>query len=114
LLQKIEAAVFFLAMMLAIALEGGIVCWLYQHPAGQGASSGLAGQWTGAALPQAWLLGALVVLAYRLIVMFVPFRNKANEDGDRSREAFLRLWRWTMVLIATQGCAFLLERAAGS
>ena len=56
-LHRIEAVVFFLAMMLAVVLEGGIVYWLSQHPASQGASFGLTGQWTGAALPQAWLFG---------------------------------------------------------
>ena len=66
MLDKLEAVVFFLAMMLAVVLEGGIVYRLCQHPAGQGASFGLTGQWTGAALPQAWLFGALLMLGHKI------------------------------------------------
>jgi hypothetical protein len=71
-LHRIEAVVFFLATILAIVLEGGIVYWLSQHPASQGASFGLTVQWTDAAFPQAWLFGALLMLAYKLIVMATP------------------------------------------
>ena len=112
-LQKIEAAFFFLAMLLAVLLEGGIVYWLCEQPAGV-TPSGLTGQWTAATLPQAWLLGALLVLAYRLMVMLMPSLDAANEDRPRSRRAFLRLWCWTMALIAMQGFAFFLGRTAGS
>ena len=112
--QKIEAFVFFLAMMLTIVLEGGIVYWIFQHPASPRTPFALTGQWTGAALPQAWLFGALLVLAYRFIGMFMPSLEEANQDGQRSRRAFLRLWRWTIALIAMQGFAFFLERAVGS
>jgi hypothetical protein len=112
-LQKIEAVVFFLAMLLAVLLEGGIVYWLWEQPAGL-TPFGLTGQWSGATLPQAWSLGALLVLAYRLMAMFMPSLNHANEDGRRSRKAFLRLWCWTMALIAMQGLAFFVERTAGS
>jgi hypothetical protein len=63
--EKIEGFVFFLAIVLAIVLEGGIVYWVFQHPASPRSPFGLTGQWTGAALPQAWLFGALLVLAYR-------------------------------------------------
>lgn len=113
-LHRIEAVVFFLAMMLAIVLEGGIVYWLSQHPASQGASFGLTGQWTGAALPQAWLFGSLLMLAYKLIVMFTPFFGCADGEVQRERKGFLRLWRWTVVLIAMQAVAFFLDRAAAS
>lgn len=113
-LQKIEGVVFFLAMMLAIVLEGGIVYWLGQHPTGQGTSFRLTGQWTAPALPQAWLLGALFMLAYRLTAMFRPAANNATEDMRRKRKDFLRLWHWTIALIAMQAFAFFLERAAGA
>ena len=114
MLQKIEGVVFFLAMMLAIVLKGGIGYWLGQHPTGQSTSFGVTGQWTAAALPQAWLLGALLMLASRLTAIFRPLTNSAIEDIRRKRKDFLRLWRWTMALIAMQGFAFFLERVTGA
>ena len=113
-LHRIEAAVFFLAMMLAVVLEGGIVYWLSQHPASQDASFGLTGQWTGTALPQAWLFGSLLMLAYKLIVMFTPSSGCPEGEVQRQRKGFLRLWRWTLALIAIQAFAFLLDRVPAS
>jgi hypothetical protein len=113
-LHKIEAVVFFLAMMLAVVLEGGIVYWLCQHPAGRSASFGLIGQWTGAALPQAWLFGALLMLGHKLIVMFSPSFGCAEGGGQRERKGFLRMWRWTIALIAVQAFAFFVDRVAAS
>jgi hypothetical protein len=113
-LHRIEAVVFFLAMMLAIVLEGGIVSWLSQHPASHGASFGLTGQWTGAALPQAWFFAALLMLAHKLIAMFTGSFGCAEDEVQRERKGFLRLWRWTVVLIAMQAFAFFLDRAAAS
>lgn len=114
MLQKIEGVVFFMAMMLAIVLEGGIVYWLGQHPTGHGTFFGATGPWTAAALPQAWLLGALFMLACRLTAMFRSDRSNATEDVRRNQKDFLRLWRWTIALIAMQGFAFFLERVAGT
>jgi len=111
--HKIEAVVFFLAMMLAVVPEGGIVYWFFQHPAGQG-SFGLTDQWTGAALPKGWLIGALSMLARKLIVMFTPSFGGAEGEVQREREDFLRLWRWTVALIAMQALAFFLDRVAAS
>lgn len=113
-LHRIEAVVFFLAMMLAIVLEGGIVYWLSQHPAGQGARFALTGQWTGAALPQAWLFGALLMLAHKLIVMFTPSLGCPEGEVQHHRKGFLRLWRWTVALIAMRTFAFFLDRIAAS
>ena len=113
-LHRIEAVVFFLAMMLAIVLEGGIVYWLSQHPAGQGPRFALTGQWTGAALPQAWLFGALLMLVYKLIVMFTPPSGCPEGEVQRQRKGFLRLWRWTVALSAMQAFAFFLDRVPAS
>jgi hypothetical protein len=113
-LHRIEAVVFFLAMMLAVALEVGILYWLSQHPASQGASFGLTGQWAGAALPQAWLFGALLMLAHKLIVMFIGPFGCTEGEVQRERKGFLRLWRWTVVLIAMQAFAVFLDRAVAS
>jgi len=113
-LRKIEAVVLYLAMMLAIVLEGGIVYWLCQHPLGPYASFGVTGQWTGVALPQTWLLGALVMLAHKLIVIFTQPVACAEGEVRCERKDFLRLWRWTIALIAMQAFAFFLDREAGS
>jgi len=113
-LHRIEAVVFFLAMMLAIVLEGGIVYWLSQHPASQGASFGLTGQWTGAALPQAWLFGALLMLAHKLTVMFTPSLEYPEGEVQHHRKGFLRLWRRTVALISMQAFAFFLDRMPAS
>src|SRR5438270_13407272 len=101
-LHRIEAVVFFLAMMLAVVLEGGIVYWLSQHPASQGASFGLTGQWTGAALPQAWLFGALLMLSHKLIAMFTGPCGCAQGEVQRERKGVLRPGPWTVLLIAIQ------------
>jgi hypothetical protein len=114
LLHKIEALFFFLAMMLAIVLEAGIVYGLCQHWAGQHASFGLTGQWSGAALPQAWLFGALLMLAHKLIVIFAPSLGCAEGEVRSKRKDFLRLWCWTIALVSMQAFALLLERVAGS
>jgi hypothetical protein len=111
-LHRIEAVVFFLVMLLAVVLDGGIVYWLSQHPASQGASFGLTDRWTGAALPQAWLFGALLMLRHKLIVMFNGSFGCAEGEVQRERKGFLRLWRWTVVLIAMQAFAVFLDRAA--
>lgn len=113
MLAKLESLIFFLAMMLAIVLEGGMVYWIVQHPVGPVTSSNLSGYWTGAALPQAWLFGALCMLASRLMGMFMASPADAVEN-ERNRIAFLRLWCWTIVLIATQSFAFILDRVTGS
>jgi len=113
-LHRIEAVVFFLAMLLAVVLEAGIVYWLSQHPASQGASFGLTGQWIGAALPQAWLFGALLMLVHKLIVMFTPSFGCPEGEIQRERKGFLRLWRRTVALIAMQAFAFFLDRVPAS
>jgi len=77
-LRRLEALIFFSAMMLAVALEGVALYWVFEHPllrATPHRSFSLAGEWTGLVLPQGWLLGALLVLGYRLTPMFIPSTN---------------------------------------
>src|SRR5690348_5793417 len=117
MLRKLEAFVFFLAMMLAIILEGAFVYWMPEHPlvfAPAHSSLNIAGEWTGLALPQGWLLGALLVLAYRITVMLMSLKRWTNNEVWRNRQAFLRLWRWTIALIAMQGLVLFIDRAAAS
>ena len=113
-LRKLENAIFFLAMLLAIVLEAGIVYWISKHPANPSASFSLAGEWTGIALPQGWLFGALLVLAYRLTTICIEPLNCARGEARHNRQAFLRLWRWTIALIGMQGLVLLVGRSVAS
>jgi hypothetical protein len=114
MLRKMEAATFFLAMLLVIVLEAGIVYWISKHPAHTSASFSLAGEWTGVALPQGWLFGALLVLAYRLPVICMQPLNCAHSEARRNRRDFLRLWRWTIALIGMQGLTLFVGRPIAS
>ena len=113
-LRKIENATFFLAMLLAIVLEAGIVYWISKHPANPSASFSLAGEWTGIALPQGWLFGALLVLAYRLTAICMRPLNCAHSKARHNRQAFLRLWRWTIALIGMQALVLFVGRSIAS
>jgi hypothetical protein len=114
-LRRLEVFVFFFAMMLAVTLEVACVYWMCGHPhlyATTEGSLNFLGQWTGLALPQGWLLGALLVLIYRVTVMFIPPRRWTDNEFLQNRRAFLRLWRRAMALAAMQGLALFLGRAA--
>jgi len=114
MLRKIENATFFLAMLLAVVFEAGIVYWISKHPASPPASFGLAGEWTGIVLPQGWLFGALLVLAYRLTTICIEPLNCAHIEARHNRQAFLRLWRWTIALIGLQGLVLFVGRSVAS
>jgi hypothetical protein len=112
-LSQIETFVFFAAMLLAITLEGACVYWLWlpgamRAPSGTQAS--LVGQWTAATLPQCWVLGAVVVLVYRIALMLVPPRSWDLDDLLHNRRTFVRLWRWVIAVAAVQMCALYLDR----
>ena len=113
MLPRLETFAFFAAMMLALTLEGACVYWLWMpgviHPH-SGPSLNLVGQWTAATLPQCWLLGALVVLLYRISAMVVPPKTWGHVDVQHNRQAFLRLWRWAVAVGAVQVCALYLDR----
>jgi hypothetical protein len=114
MLSQVETFVVFAALLLAIILEGACVYWLgaaRPTPPSAGIQSpNLVGQWTAATLPQCWLLGALLVLLYRLSAMLMPPHSWGRNDAQSNRRAFLRLWRWTVALGAFQVCALYLDR----
>ena len=115
MLRRLEAFVFFFAMILAVTLEGGCVYWMCGHSrpsAVSDSSLNFVIEWTGAALPQGWLLGALLALIYRVIAMFIPPRRWGDNDYRQNRLAFLSSWRWTMAIVVMQGLALFLARAA--
>jgi hypothetical protein len=105
-LSQVETFVFFAALLLAITLEGACVYWLGAaeiKPSSAGIQSpNLIGQWTAATLPQCWLLGAVLVLLYRVSAMLVPPRSWGRAEAQSNRRAFLRLWCWTVALGALQ------------
>jgi hypothetical protein len=113
MLHRCEAVFFFCAMMLAIILEASFVYWMCQNPL-DGAtppnSFSVVGEWTGMALPQAWLLGAFFVLVYRLLAIAIPPTSWTGEMFSRNRQAFLRLWRWTIAISVMQGFVLFLAR----
>ena len=113
-LSQVETFVFFAAMLLAIALEGLCVYWLGAagvKPTPEGIQSpNLVGQWTAATLPQCWLLGALLVLFYRVSAMLVPPRSWGRAEAQSNRRAFLRLWCWTIALGAFEVGALYMDR----
>jgi hypothetical protein len=113
-LSQVETFVFFAALLLAITLEGACVYWLgaaeiKPSPAGI-QSPTLIGQWTAATLPQCWLLGAVLVLLYRVSAMLVPPRSWGRAEAQSNRRAFLRLWCWTLALGALQVGALYMDR----
>lgn len=117
MLRRLEALTFFLAMMLAVTLEGACAYWMSGHwtlhPTPD-SSLNFVGEWTGLALPQGWLLGALLVLIYRVAVMLIPPKRWTHNEILRNQRAFLPLWRWVMALVAMQGLALYLERLAAT
>jgi hypothetical protein len=116
-LRKLEALTFFSAMMLAVILEGAVVDWMSGHSlvhATPDGSLNVVGEWTGFALPQGWLFGALLVLVYRVAAMLIPPRSWTDSEGMHNRRAFVRLWCLAMALVAMQGLLFLLGNVSAS
>ena len=113
-LSQVETFVFFAAMLLVITLEGACVYWLgaagvTTAPVGI-QSPNLIGRWTSATLPQCWLLGALLVLFYRVSAMLVPPQSWGQAEAQSNRRAFLRLWCWTGALSAFEVGALYMDR----
>jgi hypothetical protein len=112
-MRKLETSVLLFAMMLAILLEAAFVCWLFEHRLVHSVPHDqldTVSGWTGLALPQGWLLGALLVLCYRLALMIITPGTWTPEEFTCNRCAFIRLWRWAIGLIAVQGFALFLAR----
>ncbi|MGB9071081.1 MAG: hypothetical protein WCC22_00290 [Terriglobales bacterium] len=117
MLRRLEGFVFFFAMILAVTLEGACVYWTFghAHPCTMSDNSlNFVEDWTGLALPQGWLLGALLVLTYRVAAMFIPPKRWTDNEFLQHRRAFLRLWCWAMALVTMQGLALFFGRAAAA
>lgn len=117
MLRKLEAFTFFFAMLLVIGMEGACVYWIFGHspvyPTAE-RSLNVMGAWTGLALPQGWLLGALLVLVYRLIAMFIPSADWTDGAWLHNRRAFMRLWSLAIAMVAMQALLHILDKAATS
>lgn len=113
-LSQVETFVFFAAMLLAISLEGACVYWLAatsMAPIRAGIPpANLVGQWTAATLPQFWLLGALLVLFYRVSTLLVPPQSWGWAESRSNRRSFVRLWCWTVALGSLQLGTLYLDR----
>jgi len=113
-MSQVETFVFFAAMLLAISLEGACVYWLAATsvaPIRAGIPpANLVGQWTAATLPQFWLLGALLVLFYRVSTLLVPPQSWGSPESRSNRRSFVRLWCWTVALGSLQLGTLYLDR----
>lgn len=117
MLRTLEALTFFVAMLLVIVVEGAWVYWILGHSpvyATAGRSLNVVGAWTGLALPQGWLLGAVLVLIYRVIAMFIPPADWTDGERLRNRRAFVRLWSLAIVMVSMQALLHFLDKAATS
>ena len=115
MLRKLEALTFFVAMLLVIVVEGAWVYWMFGHLpvyATAGRSLNVVGAWTGLALPQGWLLGAVLVLFYRVVAMFIPPARWTDRESSNNRRAFVRLWSLAIGLVSMPALLLFLDKAA--
>ena len=117
MLRKLEALTFFAAKLLVIVVEGAWVYWILGHSpvyATAGRSLNVVGAWTGLALPQGWLLGAVLVLIYRVIAMFIPPADWTDGEWLHNRRAFVRLWSLAIAMVSMQALLHFLDKAVTS
>ena len=111
MLRKFETSALFLAAILALIVEGGFVYWIWWRPMGPEApelSLTYAGHWMSPALPQYWLICALLALLYYLVPIAHPAVKLDPSDRAVYRRTFLRIWYWFLALAGAQGCVLYL------
>lgn len=114
MLNHVDKSLSFVAMLLAITLEGTCMYWLTTtrvtathtginnvHP---------VGQWTGATLRQCWLCGALAVLLYRASTILVGPQSSGCAEAQSNCRSLVRLWFWTVAVESLQLVALYLDR----
>ena len=117
MLRKLEAITFFVAMLLVIVVEVAWAYWIFGHsPVYVTAlrSLNVVGAWTGLALPQGWLLGAVLGLIYRVIAMFIPLADWTGGEWLHNRRAFVRLWSLAITMVSMQALLHFLDKVAVS
>jgi hypothetical protein len=112
-LHRLESLCLFAAMLLAVVLEGACVYWFaspstFAFP--PDSSRALTVEWIADKIPQYWLAAALVVLLYRVAIILRPPRTWTLSEVQRNRDAFVRLWGWTVALGSVQVVALYLDR----
>ena len=108
-LPRLETCAFFLAMMLAITLDSAFAYWVWKH-VGSVSVPALdpldpLREQMGFALPEGWLLAALVVLICRTVETLSGVKRWSHNDLVQKQLAFLRLWGWAMALLIALGVA---------
>jgi hypothetical protein len=108
-LPRLETCAFFLAMMLAITLDGAFAYWVWKHVGSVSVPTldplAPLREQMGFALPEGWLLAALLVLICRAVDTLLPAKRWSHNDLLRNQWAFLRLWGWAMTLLVALGVA---------
>jgi len=116
-LRRCGSILFFSAMMVPLIVEAAVVYWICQYQ-GNANTSNLSfisvGGWTGIALPQAWLLGAGWVLAYRAVTTFTAPADATNQIFSRTCLSLMRLWRWSVSVVIVQKLGIFLSRGVAS
>ena len=112
-LQRLGSLCLFAVMLLAVLLEAASVYWLVSPSTFSlrpDSPRELTTEWTAHKIPQYWLAGAFAVLLYRLAVILRPPRIWSLSEAQRNRQAFFRLWRWTVTFGALQMFSVYLDR----
>ena len=106
MLRNFETFALFLAAMLALAVEGSFVYWIWWRPIVPEVpelSLTYVGHWMSPTLPQYWLMGALLALFYYLIPIAHPAVRLDPDDRVLYRRTILRIWYWFLALAGAQG-----------
>ena len=105
-LRRLETLALFLAMMLAIILDGACAYWMWKHvgPVSTNMVDPLREQ-KGSVLREGWLLAALVVLVCRAVETLSTAKRWSHDEVLQNQLAFLRLWGWAMALLVALGVA---------
>ncbi len=105
-LRRLETLAFFLAMMLAVTLDGAFAYWVWKHvgPVSATTLDPLREQ-EGFALPEGWLLAAFVVLICRTVETLCTVKSWSHGEVLQNQRAFLCLWGWAMALLIALGVA---------
>jgi len=112
-IRGLETFAFFLAMMLAVVLDGTCVYWIWK-PLHSGSTITLdpLREQIGFVPSEGWSLAALLVLVCRVVDTLLPAKRWSHDELRQNQLAFLRLWGWAMALLVEQGVALYLEQAA--
>jgi hypothetical protein len=115
-LRRLETLAFFLAMMLAVTLDGAFAYWVWKHVGSVSVPTldplDPLREQIGFVPSEGWSLASLVVLICRVVDTLLPVKRWSHDDLVRNQLAFLRLWGWAMALLVAQGVALYLEQAA--